>query len=396
MTKYPQVVLYKGKDLAVRRFHPWVFSGAVQKLPKSLAVGEVVLVTDHQGDVLGTAFFEGGNIALKMLSFKEEVIDHDFWKRKLQSALLLRKNLHLTDNPSTMAWRLLHSEGDGMPGLVIDIYGSTAVLQAQSAGMYLHRQLIANVLMEVLNGSIQAVFDKSAEALERMDKEVTESNSYLIGQSLESKVLENEASFIVDWEKGQKTGFFLDQRDARLLLGKLSHGLMVLNTFSYSGGFSVFALKGGAKKVVSVDSSKRAIELCDQNIAANGFTKQHESVCMDAKKYMEQLQGNEFDLIVLDPPAFAKNHHNRHKGLQGYKFINFEAIRKIAHNGLLFTFSCSQAIDRQAFQSIVMAAAIEAGREVQVLYHLSQPADHPVSLFHPEGAYLKGLVLRVK
>jgi 23S rRNA (cytosine1962-C5)-methyltransferase len=301
----------------------------------------------------------------------------------------------LTDNPSTTAWRLVHSEGDGMPGLVIDIYGSTAVLQAQSVGMYQHRVAIANVLMEVMEGRVQAVFDKSAEALERMDKEVTDSNCYLIGEANESKVFENEAAFIVDWEKGQKTGFFLDQRDARQLLGKLSSGLRVLNTFSYSGGFSVFALKGGAKKVVSVDSSKRAIELCDQNIAANGFGKQHESVCIDAKKYMEQLQGNEFDLIVLDPPAFAKNHHNRHKGLQGYKFINFEAIRKIAHNGLLFTFSCSQAIDRQAFQSIVMAAAIEAGREVQVLYHLSQPADHPVSLFHPEGAYLKGLVLRV-
>ncbi len=392
---YSKIVLHKGKDLAVRRFHPWVFSGAVQKVPKGLILGEVVLVTDYQGDVLGTAFYEGGNIALKMLSFREEVVDFSFWKQKLQAALSLRKRLLLTDNPSTTAWRLVHSEGDGMPGLVIDIYGSTAVLQAQSVGMYKHRVAIASVLMEVMEGKVQAVFDKSAEALERMDKEVTDSNSYLIGEANESKVFENEAAFIVDWEKGQKTGFFLDQRDARLLLGKLSQGLRVLNTFSYSGGFSVFALKGGAKKVVSVDSSKRAIELCDQNIAANGFGKQHESVCMDAKKYMEQLQGNEFDLIVLDPPAFAKNHHNRHKGLQGYKFINFEAIRKIAPKGLLFTFSCSQAIDRQAFQSIVMAAAIEAGREVQVLYHLSQPADHPVSLFHPEGAYLKGLVLRV-
>jgi 23S rRNA (cytosine1962-C5)-methyltransferase len=260
--------------------------------------------------------------------------------------------------------------------------------------MYLHRNAIASAIVELMQGQIKAVYDKSAEALERMDK-TAGLNEYIIGEAGDNIVLENGLSFFVDWERGQKTGFFLDQRDARSMLKKYSAGRKVLNTFSYSGGFSVAALKGDAEFVVSVDSSKKAIELCDRNIQLNEFESRHQSVCAETKKYLEIMNPADFDVIVLDPPAFAKNHHNRHKGLQGYKYINFEAIRKIAPGGLLFTFSCSQAVDRQSFQSIVMAAAIETGRSVQLLHHLSQPPDHPVSIYHPEGAYLKGLVLRV-
>ena len=394
MNHIPTIRLLKGKELAVKRFHPWVFSGALQQMPKNLEPGRLVQVLDSQGTTLGTAFYEGGTIALKMLSFGVEPVDEIFWRNKLNKALGLRHELGLIDNPHTNACRLVHGEGDGLPGLVVDMYGTTAVLQAQSAGMYRLREMLANLLFELMEGRITAVYDKSAEALGRMDHAAGD-DAYLIGKQGESTVLENDARFQVDWVKGQKTGFFLDQRDARLLLGSYAKGKRVLNTFSYSGGFSVFALKEGALAVVSVDSSKTAIALCDQNVALNGFADAHQSVCLDAKKYLETLQGNEFDIIVLDPPAFAKNHHNRHKGLQGYKYINYEAIRKIAPGGLLFTFSCSQAVDAAAFQGIVMAAAIEAGREVQLLHHLSQPADHPVSLFHPEGSYLKGLVLRV-
>ncbi|MBS4060580.1 MAG: class I SAM-dependent rRNA methyltransferase [Bacteroidetes bacterium] len=391
---YPVIKLQKGKDEAVKRFHPWIFSGAIQQIPKQLSAGEIVFVLDHQEQLLGTAFYEGGNIALKMLSFSKEVIDYNFWLRKISVALKLREQLGLLNNASTTAWRLVHSEGDGLPGLIVDIYGTTAVFQAQSAGMYLHRNAIASAIVELMQGQIKAVYDKSAEALERMDK-TAGLNEYIIGEAGDNIVLENGLSFFVDWERGQKTGFFLDQRDARSMLKKYSAGRKVLNTFSYSGGFSVAALKGDAEFVVSVDSSKKAIELCDRNIQLNEFESRHQSVCAETKKYLEIMNPADFDVIVLDPPAFAKNHHNRHKGLQGYKYINFEAIRKIAPGGLLFTFSCSQAVDRQSFQSIVMAAAIETGRSVQLLHHLSQPPDHPVSIYHPEGAYLKGLVLRV-
>lgn len=394
MNHIPTIRLLKGKEQAVKRFHPWIFSGAVQQLPKNLEVGSLVQVTDSQGAVLGSAFYEGGSIALKMLCYGNETVEAGFWRQKLQKALELRRMLGLVDNALTNAYRLVHGEGDGLPGLVVDVYGTTAVLQAQSAGMYQRREELAKLLIELMEGRITAVYDKSAEALGRMDH-AAGSDAYLIGTQGENTVLENGARFQVDWVKGQKTGFFLDQRDARQLLGGYAKGKRVLNTFSYSGGFSVFALKAGALAVVSVDSSKIAIALCDHNVALNGFANAHESVCLDAKKYLEILQGNEFDIIVLDPPAFAKNYHNRHKGLQGYKYINYEAIRKIAPGGLLFTFSCSQAVDAAAFQGIVMAAAIEAGRKVQLLHHLSQPADHPVSMFHPEGAYLKGLVLRV-
>ncbi|PKP51590.1 MAG: RlmI/RlmK family 23S rRNA methyltransferase [Bacteroidetes bacterium HGW-Bacteroidetes-1] len=393
---YPTIVLQKGKEEAVKRFHPWIFSGAIKTKPLGIKTGAIVTVCDFQDKVLGTGFYEGEMIEVKLLSFNSKIIDKAFFEEKLFDALRLRQQLGLIDNPEIQAYRLVHSEGDGLPGLIIDIYGKTAVLQAQSTGMYHQKQVICNALLKVMQGRLEAVFDKSAEALGRMNKDA-ETNDYLFGAASENTVTENGLSFSVDWEKGQKTGFFIDQRDNRQLLRSLSKDKRVLNTFSYSGGFSVYALAGGATAVVSVDSSKRAIELCDKNILLNGFqATQYQSVCQDAKKYLEQLQGNDFDIIVLDPPAFAKNHSSRHKGLQGYKYINYEAIKKIDHGGLLFTFSCSQAVDRSSFQSIVMAAAIEAQRPVRILHYHSQSADHPVSIFHPEGAYLKGLLLQIE
>lgn len=396
LTQYPIIVLQKGKDEAIKRFHPWIFSGAIKTLPAKLEAGTIVTVKSSQDQFLGVGFYEAGNIAVKMLSFSEELIGAAFWVKKIHAAFSVRKQLGLIGNASITAYRLVHSEGDGLPGLVVDVYGKTAVLQAQTLGMYKQRQLIANALMQVMEEKLEAVYNKSADALERMGVN-SEADAYLIGKATENTIIENNAMFLIDWEQGQKTGFFIDQRDNRQLLQQLCLNKNVLNTFSYSGGFSVYALKGGANKVVSVDSSKRAIELCDKNVALNGFDAQkHASVCIDAKKYLEQLQGNEFDVMVLDPPAFAKNHHSKHKGLQGYKFINYQAIKKIKSGGMLFTFSCSQAVDRQAFQSIVMAAAIEAKRPVKVLYHLSQSADHPSSIYHPEGSYLKGLVLEIE
>lgn len=395
-TAYPVVILQKGKEQAVKRFHPWIFSGAIKHKPNEIKAGDLVYVADASGKIMGTGFFEPDSIAVKLLAFEQVLADKDFFREKIQEAFALRRQLNLTHDPQTTAYRLIHSEGDGLPGLIIDIYGKTAVLQAQSVGMSLNLDLIAAALEGIKDLQLDAIYNKSAEALQRMGQQGF-ADGYLKGSNADATVFENNMKFTIDWEQGQKTGFFIDQRENRSLLKTLSAGKNVLNTFSYSGGFSVAALLGGAKKVVSVDSSKKAIELCAQNIRLNGFDLEtNPCLAVDAKKYLEQMPDAEYDLIVLDPPAFAKNHHNRHKGLLGYRFINSEAIRKIAKGGLLFTFSCSQAVDRQAFEAIVMAASIDAGRRVRVLYHLSQPADHPVSIFHPEGAYLKGLVVEVQ
>jgi len=395
VSKYPVIRLKHGKDEAIRRFHPWVFSGAIAQLPAGISAGTLVQVVSQQGNVLGTGYFEEGNIAIKLLSFEAETVDTAFWQRRIGQAFALRRQLGLTNNASTNTYRLIHSEGDGLPGLIVDVYNKTAVIQAHSAGILQQAEHISEVLQELYGNKLEAVYNKSAEIQARSGNEQV-SDGYLRGGMGDNIILENNQQFKVDWETGQKTGFFIDQRVNRQLLSELSAGKRVLNTFSYSGGFSVAALKGGALQVVSVDSSKKAINLCDENILLNGFDQSmHTSVQMDAKRYLSQLNGNEFDIIVLDPPAFAKNHHNRHKGLEGYKYINFLALKNIAPGGLLFTFSCSQAVDRMAFQGAVMAAAIETGRTCRILYHLSQPADHPVNIYHPEGAYLKGLVLAI-
>ena len=392
---YPIIKLRKGKDEAVKRFHPWIFSGAIESADPGLQAGDVVTIVDSRNNILGTGFAEAGNIAVKILSFDNRKIDRFFWKERLVKAFELRKLMGLTDNEHTNCYRLVHSEGDELPGLIIDVYNKTAVVQAQTEGMALNVKTIAEVLMTIEGLNINSVYNKSSEAMQRMGKEAVE-DGYLIGENSDDFVLENDSKFLVDWEGGQKTGFFLDQRFNRDLVRQLAKDKNVLNTFCYTGGFSVTALRGGANKVVSVDCSKKAIAACEKNIALNGFSVENNpSVAEDAKLFLQNMKKGEFDLIILDPPAFAKNHKSLHKGLQGYKFINLEAMKKIKEGGLLFTFSCSQAVDKAQFQSIVMAAAIEAGRKAQIIFQLDQPDDHPVNIYHPEGAYLKGLVLKI-
>ena len=393
---YPIIKLRRGKDEAVKRYHPWIFSGAIETAAPDLQAGDLVTVVDSKNNILGTGFAEAGNIAVKILAFENVKIDKFFWKERLNKAFELRKLMGLTDNEHTNCYRLVHSEGDELPGLIIDIYNKTAVVQAQTEGMALNVKAIAETLMNIEGLNINSVYNKSSEAMQRMGKDAVEDGYLIEGEAYVDYVKENDSKFIVDWEEGQKTGFFLDQRYNRDLVRQLAKGKNVLNTFCYTGGFSVTALKGGANKVVSVDCSKKAIAACEKNIALNGFDiKENPSVAEDAKLFLQNMKKGEFDLIILDPPAFAKNHKSLHRGLQGYKFINYEAMTKIKEGGLLFTFSCSQAVDKAQFQSIVMAAAIEAGRKAQIIFQLDQPDDHPVNIYHPEGAYLKGLVLKI-
>ena len=394
---YPVVRLLKGKEDAVHRFHPWIFSGAIQQAAEGLQAGDTVTVTDYQGHILGTGFCEPDSIAVKILSFENRKIDEWFFLEKLQHAFAVRKAMDLTDNPHTNCYRLVHSEGDGLAGLIIDVYWHTAVVQAQTEGMALHLKEIVRALKLIPDLKLEAIYNKSAEAMKRMGKEDAVEDGYLFGNQIDNTVLENDSQFHVDWENGQKTGFFLDQRDNRELVRQLAQGKTVLNAFGYTGGFTVTALKGGAKSVVTVDASRKAIEAAEANLVLNGFsTEDNPCVVADMKEYINKVEEGTFDMIVLDPPAFVKRHHDRHRGLQGYRFLNAEAFRKIAKGGLLFTFSCSQAVDKATFQGIVTAAAIEAGRNVRILYQLSQPADHPINIFHPEGSYLKGLVLLVE
>ena len=394
---YPVVQLLKGKDEAVRRFHPWVFSGAIHTAAEGLQAGDTVTVTDYEGNILGTGFCESDSIAVKMLCFDNRKIDEWFFLDKLNRALEVRKRMGLVNNPHTNCYRLVHSEGDGLAGLIIDVYGHTAVVQAQTEGMALHLREIVRALKLMSELDLQAVYNKSAEAMQRMGKEDVIEDGYLLGNQLDELILENDSQFYPNWEEGQKTGFFLDQRDNREMVRQLAEGRTVLNAFGYTGGFSVTALKGGARRAVTVDSSKKAMAEAERNLALNGYSIE-ENPChvADMKDYVKDMRNGAFDFIILDPPAFAKRHQDRHRGLGGYKFINAEAIKHIAKGGLLFTFSCSQAVDKSTFQGIIMAAAIEAKRNVRIVGQLSQPADHPINIFHPEGAYLKGLVLLVE
>ncbi|MCF0172551.1 MAG: class I SAM-dependent rRNA methyltransferase [Bacteroidales bacterium] len=394
----PVVHLKPHKEGAVMRRHPWIFSGAIARVEGRAAAGDTVLVKSADGSVLGTGFCEEGTIAVKILSFSECVIDTAFFRQALQKALSLRCAVGLAGSADTDCWRLVHSEGDGLPGLVIDIYGRCAVVQAQTEGMALHLKEICEALTSIDGLELLAVYNKSSEAMKRMGKEESIPDGYLYGSAQEDSryVLENGMKFDVDFVDGQKTGFFLDQRCNRDLLRRMSQGRRVLNTFCYTGGFSVAALKGGAKSVTSVDCSAKAIEACRANLVLNGYDAgANPCIVADAKEYLQQMPEGAFDIMVLDPPAFAKKRSALHNGLMGYRFINREAIRKMAPGGLLFTFSCSQAVGSDLFLDMATAAAIEVGRSVQVLYRLSQPADHPVSIFHPEGEYLKGLVLKV-
>lgn len=395
---YPVIRLGKDKDDALRRFHPWVFSGAIHEADEGLQAGDTVTVTDYKGEILGTGFCESDSIAVKMLSFDNRRIDEWFFLEKLNQALQVRKRMGLVGNPHTNCYRLVHSEGDGLAGLIVDIYGHTAVVQAQTEGMALHLKEIVRALKLVNELELQAIYNKSAEAMQRMGKEDEAlEDGYLFGTPIDEKIIENDSLYLPNWEEGQKTGFFLDQRENRELVRQLSQGKTVLNAFGYTGGFSIAALKGGATRAVTVDTSKRALTMAETNLELNGYSKE-ENPCVvaDMKDYVKDLHEGAFDLIILDPPAFAKRHQDRHRGLGGYKFINAEAIKRVSKGGLIFTFSCSQAVDKATFQGIVTAASIEARRNVRILTQLSQPADHPINIFHPEGAYLKGLLLLVE
>jgi len=387
--------LKPGKEAFVRRFHPWIFSGAVAKIEGHPADGDVVQVVDHHRNFLATGHFHEGSIAVKILSFQPADLDAEFFTKKLTEARRVRGLLNLRD---TTAYRLIHGEGDGLPGLVIDWYDGVAVFQAHSVGMHRQRAELADALQVVFGDELKAVYDKSAETLPDRYAAGIE-NGYLFQRleiSLPHPIHENGHTFLIDWETGQKTGFFLDQRDNRALLARYAPGKRVLNAFCYSGGFSVYALAAGADLVHSVDASAKAMGLTARNLEANfGKTAPHESFTDDVLKFLK-AHDHQYDLVVLDPPAYAKSIEARHRAVQGYKRLNAEGIRRLAPGGILFTFSCSQVVDRELFYNTVVAAALEAGRPVRVLHQLSQAPDHPVNAFHPEGSYLKGLVLEVE
>lgn len=388
------VTLKKGKEFSILRLHPWVFSGAIQKIEGDTPDGCWVEVKDHKGLTLGFGHYQNGSIAVRVLSFLKSAPDKDFWTEKFSQALIVRSASNLP-SANTNAVRLVHGEGDGLPGLIIDFYDGTAIVQAHSVGMHNDRHAIAEGLQRVLGDQLKSVYYKSQSTLPGKTRDAR-NDEYLFGMSaVPHVILENQNKFYVDWEGGQKTGFFLDQRENRRLLGDFSKGKNVLNTFCYTGGFSVYALMAGANLVHSVDASERAIDLTKQNIELNGFDSSfHESFAVDTFEFLKDKK-DKYDLIILDPPAFAKHRDARHQAVKGYQRLNTEAMRVIKPGGIIFTFSCSQVVDRQLFYDTVVSAAIQAGRDVKVLHHLTQPADHPVSLFHPEGEYLKGLVLFV-
>lgn len=365
-------------------------------MPAELQEGDVVEMFSSQREYLGTGHFQIGSIAVRIFSFEKVEPNEAFWINKIRQAYVFRRQLGLTDSPTTDVYRLVYAEGDNLPGLIMDVYKDTVVMQAHTVGMHLIRKQLVEALQEVLGSKLQAVYDKSTETLPHK-ADIQPENGYLFGSPSDDRVVnENGSKFLVDWEGGQKTGFFIDQRENRELLARYSRGKSVLNTFCYTGGFSVYALNAGASEVHSVDSSKRAIELTDRNAALNPAREgKHESFAMDTFQFLKDKAGS-YDVIILDPPAFAKHHNVRHNAVMGYKRLNAEAIKKIKPGGLLFTFSCSQVVDKYLFNNTIMAAAIEAGRKIKVMHHLSQPADHPVSIFHPEGEYLKGLVLYVE
>lgn len=391
----PEILLRKGKEESLDRFHPWVFSGAIASLPEDIEEGEVVAVIAHDGRHVGVGHYQIGSIAVRMLDFADTVIDKRFFVARLNDALRMRKALHL-DRPDNNAYRLVHGEGDFLPGLIVDIYGTTAVVQAHSPGMHYSREVIALALTEMDGIEIANVYYKSETTLP-YKAQLDPRNDYLIGGFDTNVAIENGLQFHIDWLKGQKTGFFVDQRDNRMMLERFCSGRNVLNMFCYTGGFSVYALRGGAKKVVSVDSSAKAIALTSANVELNfPDDSRHQAIAEDAFKYLDSMGNGEFDLIVLDPPAFAKHRSALKNALRGYQRLNYKAFEKIASGGILFTFSCSQAVSREQFRLAVFSAAAQSRRRVRILHQLTQPADHPVSIYHPEGEYLKGLVLYVE
>jgi 23S rRNA (cytosine1962-C5)-methyltransferase len=385
------VQIKKGKEQSLLRKHPWVFSGAIFSDVSTIEDGEVVMVEDHKGIFLAVGHFQQATISVRVLCFEFQEIDQNFFNEAIGNAVQLRLSLGLLNENNTI-FRVCHGEGDNLPGLIIDFYNGVAVIQCHSIGMFRSVDFISKALQKALDKELIAVYSKSSDTLpERIESK----DKYLFGNCETPHLAkENSVQYQIDWVKGQKTGFFIDQRENRALLGKYSFGKKVLNTFCYSGGFSLQALNQNASLVHSLDSSKKAIELTEANLEINKFPGLHASVTADAMDYMKELK-EDYDIIVLDPPAFAKHRDKRHQAIQGYKRLNAHAIRQIKSGGLIFTFSCSQVVDKYLFTNTIIAAAIEAGRNVRILEQLHQPADHPINAFHPEGEYLKGLVIQV-
>jgi 23S rRNA (cytosine1962-C5)-methyltransferase len=389
-----KVVLKSGKDQSLRRLHPWVFSGAIKKIYGDPAEGDLISIYDNKDEFLATGHYQVGSIAVRVLSFSEIDTDQNFWYQRLKTAYDLRKLVGLADSGSTNTYRLINAEGDNLPGLIIDYYNGNAVIQIHSIGIYRNLDSIVDALKKIYGDSLLSVYDKSESTMPFKAK-IEVKNQSLFGKNSNVIVSENDLKFKVDWTDGQKTGFFIDQRENRQLLEEFSKGRKVLNTFCYTGGFSVYAIRGGAELVHSVDSSAKAIDLLKENIAMNFEHSNHEAFATDAFGYLENIK-DKYDLIVIDPPAFAKHLNVLSNALQGYKRLNQKAFEQIGPNGIVFTFSCSQVVSRENFRKSVFAAAANSGRKIRILHQLSQPADHPVSIYHPEGEYLKGLVLHVE
>ena len=392
---YKSLYLKKGKEESLKRFHPWIFSGAVASVDDNVDEGEIVRVFTSAGDFIAVGMFQIGSIAVRVLSFRDVTIDAEFWEARLASAWEMRKAIGLIGRDNNNTFRLIHGEGDNLPGLIIDCYGDTAVMQAHSVGMHVYRNEICEALIKVAGGTIANVYYKSETTLP-FKADLRQENGFIIGGDADNVAMENGLKFHIDWLRGQKTGFFVDQRDNRSLLEQYAKGKSVLNMFCYTGGFSVYAMRGNAEKVHSVDSSAKAIELTNENIALNfPGDKRHEAFCEDAFKYLDE-HDQQYDLIILDPPAFAKHRAALHNALKGYTRLNVKGLQRIKHGGILFTFSCSQVVTKDNFRNAVFTAAAQAGRKVRILHQLHQPVDHPINIYHPEGEYLKGLVLYVE
>ncbi len=390
-----RIILKRGKEESLKRYHPWIFSGAVHHMEGDPQEGDLVDVITSEGDFIARGHWQIGSISVRVLTFQDVPIDLPFWEQKLRVALDVRHSIGLAGRQDSNIFRLIHGEGDNLPGLIIDVYGSTAVMQAHSVGMHVCRMEIAEALRNVMGNSLKAIYYKSETTLP-FKASLGQENGFLYGESSEDVALENGLKFHIDWQKGQKTGFFIDQRDNRSLLERYSRGRKVLNMFCYTGGFSVYSMRGGAELVHSVDSSAKAVELVEANMQMNfpGDTR-HESFAEDAFKYLEQMKPL-YDLIILDPPAFAKHKDALKNALRGYTKLNAKAFEKIQPGGILFTFSCSQAVNKDQFRTAVFTAAAISHRKVRILHQLHQPADHPINIYHPEGEYLKGLVLYVE
>ena len=392
---YKNLYLKKGKEESLKRFHPWIFSGAVAHIDDGVEEGEVVRVFTSAGDFIAVGMYQIGSIAVRVMSFHDVNIDNNFWESRLRSAWEMRKAIGLLEMPGNNTFRLVHGEGDNLPGLVIDCYGDTAVMQAHSVGVHLFRNEICEALLKVSEGVIANVYYKSETTLP-FKADVEHENGFIHGAMNSDVAMENGLKFHIDWLRGQKTGFFVDQRDNRHLLEMYSRGRSVLNMFCYTGGFSVYAMRGGAKLVHSVDSSAKAIELTNRNVDLNyPNDTRHAAFCEDAFKYLD-ANDKAYDLIVLDPPAFAKHRSALRNALKGYTRLNVKGLQRIKPGGILFTFSCSQIVTKENFRNAVFTAAVQANRNVRILHQLHQPADHPINIYHPEGEYLKGLVLYVE